>query len=117
LGTNRTVKIKSALTMRPGKFVITFSEAPIRCAIASAISGIATKVTAPIMTPPRVFMPERTAPVARAKERVSGKAPGETVLMVIESRAPARPANPALIVKARIFVRAMWIPANSAATL
>ena len=33
------------------------------------------------MTPPRVVTPDRTAPVARAKESESGKAPGDTVLI------------------------------------
>jgi hypothetical protein len=57
-------------------------------------------------------MPAKTAPVSNEKERASGNALGETVPIVIESKAPARPAIPALMVKARTFERPVLIPAN-----
>jgi len=103
LGTSKTTRINNALTNSPGKFVVTFSELPRRRDIASAISGVATRVSAPIMTPERVLTPAKTAPVSKEKERESGKALGETVLIVIAKTPPARPARPELTVKAKVF--------------
>jgi hypothetical protein len=61
-------------------------------------------------------MPERTAPAIRENESANGNALGETVPMVIASSAPAKPAIPALIVKAKTLERAVLIPASWAAT-
>ena len=112
----KTVKIKSALTIKSGNTVARFSEPLQRSEIDVAIRGIATSATEPIMTPPRVLTPERTAPVAIKKERASGNELGATLFMVIASNAPARPAIPALTVKARTFERPIVIPESSAAT-
>ena len=99
-----------ALTIKPGRFVVTLSEVPSLCATTSATSGIATRVTAPIMTPERVVTPDRTAPVSRENDRASGNALGETVPMVMASNAPAKPAKPALMVSALLIVTVLFVP-------
>ena len=82
----------------------------------SAISGIATKISPPSITPFRLYTPVTTAPVSRENERLSGKALGETPLISITSKPPARPATPALRANAITFNLPAFIPANDAAT-
>lgn len=62
-------------------------------------------------------IPDKTAPVKIENERASGKALGDTVLIVMQSMAPANPAKPALIVNASTCNLAELIPDNSEATL
>ena len=49
-----------------------------------------------------------------AKERLSGKAEGETI-EIMPSKAPAKPATPALTVNARTFRRPTLSPTREAA--
>ena len=103
---NITERISNTLTINPGKCVMTLSESPSLWATTSASSGIATRITAPSITPGRLEMPAKTAPVTRANERESVYAPGETRLMVIAKTAPAKPAKAELMVKAKTFILA-----------
>ena len=92
------------------------SEPPMRDTTDSAISGIATKISPPSITPFRLYTPVTTAPVSRENERLSGKALGETPLISITSNPPANPATPALRENATTFNLPTLIPERDAAT-
>ena len=112
LGVKRTARISSALTKNPGKAIVNPSEPPTRLPIESAISGIATRTNPPSITPFKSYTPVTTAPVNNENERLSGKALGETPLISITSKPPAKPATPELMAKATAFWRPTLIPAS-----
>ena len=89
----------------PGKVELILNVSPTRWEIASAISGMATNITEPNITPFRLDTPAMTAPVTTESERASGNALGEAVLIVITSKAPERPARAELKAKATILRR------------
>lgn len=101
--------------INPGKVELILKVSPTRCEMASATSGMATKITEPSITPFRLDTPAMTAPVTTERESASGNALGEAVLMVITSKAPERPARAELKVKATIFRRCGLEPERATA--
>ena len=103
------------LTKKPGNVEVSLSEPPKLVTTESAISGITTKTKAPKTTPRRLYTPVTTAPVKIRKERLSGKALGETALISITSKAPAKPENADEIANAKTFNLPGFNPDNAAA--
>lgn len=114
-GVNKTAKISSKLTKKPGKVEVSLSEPPRLVTTASAISGITTKTNAPKTTPRRLYTPVTTAPVKIRNERLNGNALGETALISITSKAPANPENAEEIANAITFNLPGFNPDNAAA--
>ena len=69
----------------------------------------------PQTAPARLPRPPSTAPASSVIDSVTVKEPGETSVVVMPSRAPARPAQAALTTKASTRSAATFRPASAAA--